>query len=245
MSTASMIGGSLFWQTFLAFRLCWLRGRFGAGKTALAVVMLARLLAEGHVEQVVGNIPLSFSTVAKSPLKNAGILLDESWIYLESRRDVVDYAGFVRKFNHYLLLPSVFPIHNRLSFFFVQRLFNGYTVGLPFWAFEWGIRDKVVKEKGVFLLWRPSAVFGHYPTNYVAGDDGGISDVVSQTARYAGFIGTRSKQKAEAVVSFTEGGMPGGAEDIEETLDDFSGSLDLSISDVESAVKQIKASLRK
>lgn len=239
--SASMIGGALFWQTFTAFRLCWLRGRFGGGKTALAVIMLARLLAEGRVSSVVSNIPLSFSSVPVSPLRDAGILLDESWIYLESRRDVVDYAGFVRKFNHYLLLPSVFPIHNRLSFFYCQRIFNGYTIGLPFWAYEWGIRDKVVKEKGVFLLWRPSAVFGHYPTEYVAGDDGGISDVVTQTAKYAGYVGTRRQQVSEVSVSFTGGSLG----DMEEALDEASSSFDYAVQDIEEQARKIKQALRR
>lgn len=238
--TARLIGGSLFWQTFLGFRVCWLRGRYGGGKTALAVVMLAKLLAERHVEKVVSNIPMTFSLPPSMPLLNAGILLDEAWIYLEGRRDVYDYAAFVRKFNHYLLLPSVFPVHNRLSFFFVQRVFNAYTLGLPFWVYEWGIRDKVVKEKGYFVLWRPSSVFGHYRTDFVPGDDGGISDAIVSTAKYHGFAGVRSEYRREVPVSFGSG-----ADDFVEGLDDFQAGFDLSVADVEDAVKKIKAAIRR
>lgn len=239
MSKAQFIGGQIFWDTFTAFRVCWLRGRYGGGKTAMGVLMAARLLAEKRVKQVVSNIPLSFNVVPSAPLAESAILLDESWIYIENRKDVLDYAGFVRKFNHYLILPSVFPIHNRLSFFFVQRIFNGYTVGLPAWFYRWGIRDKDVKESGVFALWNPKAVYFHYPTNFVAGDDGGISDVLHETTKKAGFKGTRREFRTASVdIGSFEKDIDYDS-DISETLDDFSQSMDNVLADMETQTRKI------
>jgi len=232
---AQFLGGQTFWETLKAFRVCWYRGRYGGGKTSLAVLCAARLLAEGTVENVVSNIPLSFSVPPPEPFKDTAILLDESWIYLESRRDVVDYAGFVRKFNHYLLLPSVFPIHSRLSFFYVQRVFNAYSIGLPLWFFEWGIRDKVVKERGWFAILHPNSCFNHFPTNFVAGDDGGISDALVRTSKGAGFKGTRitQREQASAVVDL------GGFGEVSEELEDFKYSMDFTLSDMEREAQKI------
>jgi len=243
MKKARFIGGTVFWDTFLAFRVCWIRGRYGGGKTTLGFIMSARLYAEGHARSVVSNIPLTIASPAVAPLKDAAILLDESWIYIETRKDVLDYAAFVRKFGHYLILPSVFPIHNRLSFFFVQRVFNGYTVGLPMWFYQWGIRDKSVKESGYFAILNPTAVFNHFPTKFVAGDDAGISEVLHVTAKMEGYKGTRKQQYrrrvtasdlAQVEISYNDDE----AEEIEETLDDFSSSLDAGVSDMEEAVRK-------
>ena len=151
---------------------------------------------------------------------------------------MLDYAGFVRKFEHFLLLPSVFPVHNRLSFFTVQRVFNGYTIGLPCWFYRWGIRDKSVKEFGYFGLWHPKAVFGHYPTKFVAGSDGGISDALSETSKKAGYVGTRSQQRKTSVDwGVGELGLAGG-EDFENTLDDFQHSTDQLLQDMEQTARR-------
>lgn len=189
-------------------------GRYGAGKTSLAVICAARLLAEKRVEKIVSNIPLSFSTqlppvardendeiILSSVIKlfNAGILLDESWMYIDDRQATLDYAGFIRKYNHYLMLPSVFPINIRLSYFYVQRVFNGYSVGLPAWFYKWNINNRGIKESGHFAVWNPKSVFGHYPTDFTPGDDANISDTLIGTARLEGFKGTRKQQKNRKV----------------------------------------------
>lgn len=179
----------------LNFRVVWVTGRYGAGKTSLAFLCGAKLLAEGYAENVISNIPCSFGSGVDVLSRPSAIILDESWIYIEGRQDVYDYAGFVRKFNHYLLLPSVFPVHARLSYFSVQRVFNAYTLGIPAWWYRWNLRSKDVKEQGYFGIFNPKAIFGHYPTDFVAGDDGGISSELATISKQAGYKGTRREQK--------------------------------------------------
>lgn len=210
MKKARFLGGDLFWSMLLAYKTVWFMGRYGAGKTSLAVMCAARLLQEKRVEKIVSNIPMSFSTLIKPPtydengdvkfesvekLLHAGILLDEAWMYVDDRQATMDYAGFIRKFDHYLLMPSVFPVNARLSYFYVQRIFNGYSLGLPMWFYRWNINNKGIKENGTFAILNPHAVFGHYPTDFVPGDDGYISDTLVGTAVQSGFKGTRKQQK--------------------------------------------------
>lgn len=203
----SFIGGGEFWSMFTAYRIVWINGRFGGGKTSLAAILAFRLLAEGYVDHVWSNVPMTIATPPGRPYDHVGIVLDEPWLYLETRRDVADYAGFVRKFEHYLILPGVFPVHARLCFFRVARIWNGYTMGLPLWLYSWSLRMADIRERGRFGIWNPKAIFGHYPTRYVPGTDGGISDVIMAAAKEAGYQGTRAEQRAAALATRITMGM--------------------------------------
>jgi len=189
-------GADEFLNMLLAFRIVWLSGRFGGGKTSLAFMLSAWLLANGKVDTVVGNLEGSIISPVTVPLYNASIILDESWIYIDDRSSVTEYAAFVRKFNHYLLLPSVWPPHNRFTFLSVQRVFNAYTVGIPAWVYRWQLGMRSVKEKGYFSIFNPSAIFGHYDTEFVPSGDGGISDAIGETSKSRGYTGKPQKFQA-------------------------------------------------
>lgn len=272
---AQFVGGQAFWDSFTAFRVANLRGRYGGGKTSLAFIIAARLLAEKRVQRVISNIPCRFAVNEPRnqavdlvyndeqqqnnisdirgipvPLQDAAIVLDESWMYIESRQDVLDYAAFVRKFEHFLILPSVMPVHTRLSFFTVQRVFNGYTVGLPIWFYKWGIRDKDVKENGYFGILRPTAVFNYYPTKFVAGDDGGISDAVAITSKMAGFKGTRrvqraAKQQQRAVSVSFEDTLHEVSEGLEDAYETIATDVSSLLDDFKNQTKKASLTLRK
>lgn len=250
---ARFIGASTFWGMLTNFRVLWITGRYGAGKTSLAFLCGAKLLAEGYAEHVVSNIPCSFSSSVENLSKPSAVILDESWIYIEGRKDVYDYAGFVRKFNHYLILPSVFPVHARLSYFSVQRVFNAYTLGVPLWWYRWNLRSKDVKETGYFGIYNPKAIFGHYPTDFVAGDDGGISEQLATISRNAGYKGTRREQVRKMVsVSFEDEGqntdsyvdetdLQAVADEIEDSTTQFGDA----VQDMEAIEKAIRRTARR
>lgn len=170
-----------FLSMLLAYRVCWFRGRFGGGKTALSVAAAAWLLSNGYAERLVANFPVCFASPVFVPLRDSVVILDESFLYLSSRQQVFDYAAYLRKLNIYLLLPSVFPIHYRLSFFSVIRVFNAQVVGLPLWIYRWDLNMGAFKERGYFALWGVNRLFGLFDTLYIPDSDGGIADAFSQT----------------------------------------------------------------
>lgn len=237
----SFVGADEFLGMLHAFRICWLSGRFGGGKTSLAVMLAAKLLADGKVERVVSNFDTSLSVKADGPLYNAAIMLDESWIYLDDRSSVTEYAAFVRKFNHYLILPSVWPPHNRFTFLSVQRVFNAYVVGVPAWFYRWQLGMRTVKEKGYFAVFNPSAVFGHYDTEFVPVDDGGISDAISQTAKSKGFSGKPNKIK-EVFLSAGVASYASGIEEAVDAVEDATFDIREGIDSIEQLGKRIRRS---
>jgi hypothetical protein len=239
------MSGGEFWAMVLAYRILWLHGRFGGGKTSLAAILAARLMAEGYTDKTWSNIPMTFATTPAPPYNHVGIVLDEAWLYLETRNDVKDYAAFVRKFEHFLFLPGIFPVHARLSFFRVCRVFNGYTLGFPFWWYTWHIKSGDVKESGHFGIWNPKSIFGHYPTGFVPGTDGGIGDEIVKGAKAAGYVGSRSEQKREKLLSSFEGDSFFNSAVSESSLDEITASLDDSTFSVSESVDSIQEAIKK
>lgn len=237
----AFVGGSDFWNMLLAYRIVWIHGRYGAGKTSLAVMIAARLMAEGYIDQCWSNMPMTFSSKPGSgSYDHVGIVLDEAWLYLETRRDVRDYAAFVRKFEHYLILPGIFPIHARLNFLRVQRIFNGYVVGFPAWFYRWRLKYADIKETGTFFIMNPTSIFGHYPTKFVPGDDGGISDEIVAVSKRQGFMGTRSEQYKDQDPDNKPNGSGFSMDETIANLDDVAFEFDETIQGIEEAITKAK-----
>jgi len=226
------------------YRVLWIRGRYGGGKKSLAFFIGGKLVAEGYADNLVSNIPCTFSSPVSALSRPCAVVLDEAWIYIEGRKDVYDYAGFVRKFGHYLLLPSVFSIHARLSSFTVQRVFNAYSVGIPLWWYRWNLRDKDVKESGYFGIHNPKAIFGHYPTKFVAGDDGGISNELAEISKRAGFKGTRREQVV-STVSISTGDGDGDIREAIEQMEDTGRDVADAVEDIQKLSLDASRSIRR
>lgn len=242
-----------FLEIFSAFRVVKIGGRFGGGKTALGVMLGAWLQSSGKVRKFVSNVPTVFNSPLETPLYNAAIMLDESWQYLESRADVLAYAAFLRKFNHYLILPTIFPIHRRLDFFEVQRVFNAYAIGIPAWVYRWSLSMGKVHERGYFSVFNPHHVFGLFDTEYVPGDDAGIADALVATSAERGY---KKRSKYADILAFveanktTEDGTRAGAlrmavieEQIEEAVNevgDAAGELDKTRLEIQTLSKRVR-----
>jgi len=161
---SSAFSGFLFADAFLRMvanhRVVWLSGRFGGGKTSLAVWIAAWLVRNRYAARLVSNIPIVGRVDPPPvPINDSVILLDESWMYVDSWSDVKAYAAFLRKANLYLLLPSVWPPHSRLRILECHRVFNGVAIGLPFWVYRWSLGMASISEKGLLHVVASRACF--------------------------------------------------------------------------------------
>lgn len=163
------------------FRTCWIDGRYGGGKTLLAIALAERLIASGTASGIVSNTPLmlpgaaepaifdEFSEVTET-VENAVIIYDEAWQDLgmgASPGAVRQYMAYLRKQNLILLMPSVLPLSRQVRVLRVWREFNGLPFGLPFWIYRYKIEGTPVAGRkrdkwDVFWLWNPRRLFKYY-----------------------------------------------------------------------------------
>jgi hypothetical protein len=198
-------GAETFFALVTSVRHVWGAGFFGSGKTLLAVLLAAELVARGLVERVYSNIDIkgkapieeyvsqggiyhsknlrrSFLEGERFPIEDAAIVLDEAHLFLDTWKVAKDYMAALRKANLYMLMPSVWPPHLRLRSLEVRRTLNLYSFGVPGWWYQWSLTNgPTIAEKGTFLLWRPDRIFGVYNTADYPADDGGIIDAMAYT----------------------------------------------------------------
>lgn len=177
------------------YRMIWIRGRFGGGKTALAVSIAQWLCAAGYARFIASNIKLEVGKEVHSTsaaqlrrydcngpiFKDTVILMDESWLHLgkgTSRKQVVDWLAFMRKGNNFLIMPSVLPLISDVTTLQAERVFNGMVIGLPVWMYRWQLGDyRKGGDRGVHWFRNPSSVFGLYSTKEIPSEDFTIYEV--------------------------------------------------------------------
>lgn len=176
------------------YRMVWLSGRYGGGKTSLAVFIAQWLCRKSYARYIASNIDLAVgrlvATVSPSELRRVScegpvyrdtvILMDEAWTVLgkgAGRKQVVDWLAYMRKGNNFLIMPSVLPLVSEVGVLRVERVFNGLVLGLPVWLYRWRLGDdKRGGDKGWFPFLHPTSVFGLYDTASIPGENYKIYD---------------------------------------------------------------------
>lgn len=157
-------------------RYCWICGRYGGGKTTLAL-MLSDILVRSKVSRyVISNTPLAvdvpfettFDERSLGDVHDSVIILDEAGIFLEdgNKKLLKQWFAFLRHHNQIVLMPSVMPVVRYASMLRCQRMFNGLQLGIPTWLYRWELRMLAASDKGWFFWWNPASVFGLVDTNY-------------------------------------------------------------------------------
>lgn len=171
------------------YRMVWITGRFGGGKTALGVAIARWLCDHSYARFIASNIRLNFGKEidvispdalrrieASGPVyQDTVILLDEAWQEVgkgESRKKVTAWLAFMRKGNNFLVMPSVLPLVADVSSLRVERTFNGLALGVPAWLYRWQLGDhRKGGDRGWYVFRQPSSVFGLYDTKAIPSEE--------------------------------------------------------------------------
>ena len=177
------LGADEFFYNLLAYRIVWIRGRLGGGKTLLSVALAQEIIRKGFAQGVIANFPTSLPIHNWRKLHEDGkprgvrgsvVIFDEAGLFIDRRtfmRNDRGIGALLRKLDCFLLLPSVTPPDARLSYFSVQRTLVNYLNGN--WIFRWALAIPGAEvETGEFKLSSPEKYFGTYDTRYIPVDDG-------------------------------------------------------------------------
>lgn len=160
------VGADLFLEYTRLFRITVIEGRWGGGKTLLAVAIAQYWHKRGY--GIWSNIPVQ-NAVEERPSSDVVLVLDEAWseFMALSNSTMQEWFAWLRKKNQIVLLPSVLPLNSRFFQFRVWRVFNGHALGIPLFIYQWSLpardkRGKLKLDSGYFGLFNPRSVWSMY-----------------------------------------------------------------------------------
>lgn len=155
-----------WWWMIRNYRVAAMAGRFGSGKTLLAMAAAVELWRQALVTHVYSNLTMKGDWQEELPsvIRDAVIVFDEAWIELDSRswsrKRSMEWLAYLRKRNIYLLLASVTDLDVRFRRLTVYR-----SMVMPkIWRYTWMVNDGMKPVKGSFLIQNPSDYFQVFDT---------------------------------------------------------------------------------
>lgn len=151
------------------YRIAWLSGRFGAGKTAMSVAM-SEYLADRYGYRVYSNFPLVFGEFDsgiksyKDGKLHAVIIIDEAGLEMIAKINALSdrMIAYTRKMDVIFLLPSFIPPGPRLRFLTFYPVLNLTGAGIPLALYGWRVNLAGFKASGTFLSINPTHIYRMY-----------------------------------------------------------------------------------
>jgi len=163
----ALIGAAQFLRTVESYRLLWIAGKFGGGKTSLAFYMSKaymekgyRLITNGRCMWADNLADLDF--VNESGHLKSIVVLDEGGLEFKASAQIEMIAAYAAKMDCIYILPSFFPPVRRAQVVTAQPLFAFFTIGIPLIVYRWDVQLKGFKDGGYFYWWKPSEIYGIY-----------------------------------------------------------------------------------
>lgn len=173
-------------NTLLGFlktsRVCWLRGRYGSGKTALAHRIGYELISSGSFRYLISNCRSVWAdnpadvVLREGRFVDAVLILDEAGMFVDGSYKARKYLAFLRKLNVCVLLSSFLKPAAVMRDFSIKRFINWEIAGLPVWSYRYLVSDGVDRYSDVFHWVNPSEIYDIYDTAGFPSDDAGIED---------------------------------------------------------------------
>lgn len=177
----ALLNGSEFLEYFLSYRLIGVFGRLGAHKTSFAVYLARWLWLNGFVDGVFSNIPIDPEYVpVLDHCFRACIVLDETASFADSRNSGskwTGYGAYARKLESFWISPSKNKPDKRLTDIVCRRVSDIWL--LDALLYKWRDQTDESEEVTGWFLWSEyQETYGHYATDFIPADDGGILDTM-------------------------------------------------------------------
>jgi len=175
------IGGDNLLSYMETYRILWIWGRYGGGKTSLGYRIAYHLLQTGRFRYMFSNVKCVWNDDPEKVVYrdrqyvDAVFVLDEGGTFIKDVVDLDQYTAFLRKMNIALIIPSIEPPPRGAQKLKVQMVFDWTTIGIPLWQYSMMLNFGEVKVKDRFFWYKPSEIWGVYDTNGVPLDDAGLA----------------------------------------------------------------------
>ena len=159
---------SVAFATAHGYRMIWIPGAFGNGKTLLACGMYAQYFKPrgyklvSNIQSIWTEPDLDAVKLDENGYLKAFILVDEGGQYFEED-DLVKHAlRNPRKMDYILCFPSFHPPHRTAQIFQIQPVWSYRSAGIPYIHYEWSVKIGNYKNRGSFGWWWFQEMFGTY-----------------------------------------------------------------------------------
>ena len=152
-------------------RIIHIDGRFGGGKTALAMRLALELVENYGFRYIFTNFNCVFNDVLdavelrEDKYVDAVLILDEAGVFLNKKSDWDDWDAFPRKLNVVILAPSAKSLPSTSQIMTIERIANYQPVLIDMWRYEAYQTSGRKKYSYKFDWWFPHEIFGLYSTD--------------------------------------------------------------------------------
>jgi hypothetical protein len=193
-----LINSTVFMGTLQSYRLCWISGRFGGGKTSFAYKVAEDFLKRGY-RLITNNESVWADDLSKVDLLDNGmlhavILLDEGGLWFKSSKQIEMIASYAAKMDCVYIIPSFWPPTRAAQVLTVQPIFNLKGTGIPIVVYKWKVKLGGFMDSGTFLWSNPGEIFGVY-SRQDPGDTGAdiVEYLIEKTEAYRNRFGRGRK----------------------------------------------------
>lgn len=165
-----LIGAERVIELIHTYRLCHIQGRFGAGKTALAVRLFPEFARRNY--RMITNSRCVFGenltdiVMGETGMLGLYVMLDEGGVYFNERDEATELISYAAKLDLVYVLPSFEPPHRKLRAVTIQPVKNWRSIGLPLVQYEYRLKSGFAEDKGTFFWLFPEEIYGTYSRQF-------------------------------------------------------------------------------
>lgn len=225
------INAGAAFSTLHGFRMVWLPGAFGNGKTALAVALYAQyFLPRGY--KLISNLQTVWTEPDLSAIQldpdtghlKVFVLIDEGGQYFTGGAGIRELLRNPRKLDYILCFPSFHAPHRTAQIFQIQPIWSYRSAGIPLINYRWSANVGHSKFSGNFQWAFFQEVYGLYSSGSPAGSPGAIREFLDR--RNAEYIDKWGYDADDRILAAQDGGGGGGQDNGSGLSGGFMGRLD-------------------
>lgn len=217
------------------YRLVWGLGRFGGGKTSMALRIAAEFIKGGDYRLLTNTRTVWGDRMRDCVLGDDGmmhtvVVLDEGGMFFKYGSQVEAVAAYAAKMDNIYIIPSFWPPVRAAQVLTFQPKWSTRVMAVPMICYQWKVRMGGFSDEGHFFWWQPGEVFGVY-SRQDPGDtaDEIVDHLIDQVEDFRKYHGRRARREPIQIKPISEVAEGGGslvdlasiADSIEASRDEF------------------------